>query len=192
MWTCPLNARPPYVTLLMLITSFKGLWRMKNYFLNVPKPQNIKISPRNAASMCNTDGCEPDCLWFHRHCDSSQCQDTYSECRTVGRPYTFSVCHVISDCRDDSADRRAQRWVWTLGPRGWSSFTTPSSSPSPIPGAHARQAVRSDITTSGPWAVFGTQADVFYETPLWEKLINSQFMADEFVETQYWSATLAL
>lgn len=38
------------------------------------------------------------------------------------------------------------------------------------PAAHARQAVRPHITTLSPGAVFGTQADVFYETPLWEKL----------------------
>lgn len=52
-----------------------------------------------------------------------------------------------------------------LGLEGRSGLTTPHHL-----GDHARQAVRSHITTLGPGAVFGTQADVFYEIPLWEKL----------------------
>lgn len=42
----------------------------------------------------------------------------------------------------------------------------PLAAPSTHPAAQARQAVRPRITTLGPGAVFGTQADVFCETPL--------------------------
>lgn len=46
--------------------------------------------------------------------------------------------------------------------------------------------------TSQHWAVFGTQADVFYETPQWEKLQLIQVMADEFLRTQHSQAAVAL
>lgn len=48
--------------------------------------------------------------------------------------------------------------------------------------AHARQAVRPHIKTLGPGAVFGTQADVFYETPpMGQATINLLFMPDSFL-----------
>lgn len=190
MWTCSLTARRPYVSLLMLIMSFRRLWRMKMYFLSVPKPNRKKKNQtrcllRNAAPMCNTDGCEPDCLWFHRHCDpSARIHRVSAEMSAIPTCSQSVMLHVTAGT---TARWSASSEVGVdVGPTGsiMPLDTPPTHTPPSQLWAHARQAVRSDITTSGPGAVFGTQADVSYETPLWEMLINSQFMADEFFETQ--------
>lgn len=86
------------------------------------------------------------------------------------------VCHVIFDYRDDHADSWVQRWVWMLGLRGRSSSLPPLSlSPPPPPPPASSSCQTSCQGRSSPHWVpgqcLGTQADVFYETALWEKLL---------------------